>query len=210
MLLTASAFGAYSFGSDIDGRQLRGKGTNISSSAVQYGVLPRIIDTPSFDLTQHPFRCGELFDAIITDPPYGVRAGAKRLGRKEGDRAVEPTVVPGREGEGFHHQSVRASGVGVGIRLEVARLTMFVCGCRFPDYVPPSVPWEMTEVINNLITYSLYLLKPGGRLVFFLPTDNVSGPVVCEDERVWPPLFATPLRPPRLTKLFCSPYAGRV
>ena len=45
---------------------------------------------------------------------------------------------------------------------------------RFPDYVPPSVPWEMTEVINNLITYSLYLLKPGGRLVFFLPTDNVS------------------------------------
>ena len=48
-------------------------------------------------------------------------------------------------------------------------------GCRFPDYVPPSVPWEMTEVINSLITYSLYLLKPGGRLVFFLPTDNVSG-----------------------------------
>lgn len=43
---------------------------------------------------------------------------------------------------------------------------------RFPGYVPPSVPWEMTEVINTLITYSLYLLKPGGRLVFFLPTDN--------------------------------------
>lgn len=104
MLLTASAFGAYSFGSDIDGRQLRGKGTSIISSAVQYGVLPRIVDTPSFDLTQHPFRCGELFDAIITDPPYGVRAGAKRLGRKEGDRAVEPTIVPGREHEGFHHQ----------------------------------------------------------------------------------------------------------
>ena len=104
MLLTASAFGAYSFGSDIDGRQLRGKGTSIISSAVQYGVLPRIVDTPSFDLTQHPFRCGELFDAIITDPPYGVRAGAKRLGRKEGDRVVEPTIVPGRESEGFHHQ----------------------------------------------------------------------------------------------------------
>lgn len=104
MLLTASAFGAYSFGSDIDGRQLRGKGTNISSSAAQYGVLPQIVDTPMFDLTQHPFRTGELFDAIVTDPPYGVRAGAKRLGRKEGDRAVAPTVVPGREAEGFHHQ----------------------------------------------------------------------------------------------------------
>lgn len=43
---------------------------------------------------------------------------------------------------------------------------------RMPDYVPPSYPWEMTQVISSLITFSLYLLKPGGRLVFFLPTDN--------------------------------------
>lgn len=41
-----------------------------------------------------------------------------------------------------------------------------------PGYVPPSVPWEMTEVIDTLITYSIYLLKPGGRLVYFLPTNN--------------------------------------
>lgn len=30
----------------------------------------------------------------------------------------------------------------------------------------------MEEVISTLITYALYLLRPGGRLVFFLPTDS--------------------------------------
>ncbi|GAA6004787.1 hypothetical protein JCM11491_002229 [Sporobolomyces phaffii] len=137
MLLTAAGFGAMTFGSDIDGRQMRGKKTNIKDSAAQYGVTDRI---------QHPFRTGELFDAIVTDPPYGVRAGAKRLGREEGARPVLPTIVPGREKEGFHHQ--------------------------FDDYVPPSVGWPMEEVITGLITFSLYLLKPGGRLVFFLPTNE--------------------------------------
>ncbi|SCZ99137.1 BZ3500_MvSof-1268-A1-R1_Chr7-1g09409 [Microbotryum saponariae] len=147
MLLTASAFGALTFGSDIDGRQMRGKNSkNVYTNAEQYGFRNRIVDCCSFDLTQHPLRTGELFDAIMTDPPYGVRAGAKRLGRKPNHREVLPTLVPGRESEGFHHQ--------------------------LPEYVPPSVPWEMSQVIQTLVTYSLYLLKPGGRLVFFLPTNN--------------------------------------
>lgn len=32
----------------------------------------------------------------------------------------------------------------------------------------------MEEVISTLVTFSLYLLRPGGRLVFFLPTDNAA------------------------------------
>ncbi|GAA5992743.1 hypothetical protein JCM10908_006911 [Rhodotorula pacifica] len=146
MLLTAAAFGAQTFGSDIDGRQIRGKKTGIRHSAEQYGVWNRILDCYTFDMTQHPWRTGELFDAIVTDPPYGVRAGAKRLGREEGEREVLPKIIPGREQEGYHHQ--------------------------FHDYVPPSVGWPMEEVISTLITYALYLLRPGGRLVFFLPTDS--------------------------------------
>ncbi|CDR49595.1 RHTO0S28e01288g1_1 [Rhodotorula toruloides] len=146
MLLTAAAYGAMTFGSDIDGRQIRGKKTSIRHSAEQYGVQGRIVDCYTFDMTQHPWRTGEVFDAIVTDPPYGVRAGAKRLGREEGAREVLPMIVPGREHEGYHH--------------------------TFPDYVPPSVGWPMEEVISTLVTFSLYLLRPGGRLVFFLPTDN--------------------------------------
>ena len=78
---------------------LPGKTPGIMRAAAQYGVSDRIMDLCTFDLTRNPWRCGELFDAIITDPPCmssscsralplthdsedGVRAGAKRLGRK--------------------------------------------------------------------------------------------------------------------------------
>lgn len=37
--------------------------------AARYGVAQRIVDLCTFDITQHPWRCGGLFDAIITDPP---------------------------------------------------------------------------------------------------------------------------------------------
>ncbi|KAF9010647.1 RNA methylase [Cyathus striatus] len=84
MAYPTAHFGAFVYGSDIDGRQMRGKEETpgILRAAAQYGVASRIMDLCTFDLTHNPWRCGELFDAIVTDPPYGVRAGAKRLGRK--------------------------------------------------------------------------------------------------------------------------------
>lgn len=86
-------------GSDIDGRQMRGKGeprlteTNIDSvhvgkltlfasfyladasgpgvfrAATKYGLRNRILDCLTFDVTRNGWRRGGLFDAIITDPP---------------------------------------------------------------------------------------------------------------------------------------------
>jgi hypothetical protein len=78
-------------GSDIDGRQMRGKGQKcygpirivftcplydstgkppgIIRAATQYGVAERIVDLCTFDVTHNPWRCGGLFDAIVTDPP---------------------------------------------------------------------------------------------------------------------------------------------
>lgn len=41
----------------------------IVRAAAQYGVANRIMDLCTFDVTRNPWRCGELFDAIITDPP---------------------------------------------------------------------------------------------------------------------------------------------
>ncbi|KAH9027736.1 hypothetical protein EDB85DRAFT_1974269 [Lactarius pseudohatsudake] len=41
----------------------------ILRAATQYGVRERILDLCTFDITRNPWRCGGLFDAIITDPP---------------------------------------------------------------------------------------------------------------------------------------------
>jgi len=144
MAYTTAHFGALFFGSDIDGRQMRGKaeGPGIIRAAVQYGVDKRIIDLCTFDVTQNPLRCGELFDAIVTDPPYGIRAGAKRLGRKP-----RPPGAPPRP-------ALRPSSPR-------------------PDnqpYIPPTKPYELSALATDLILLSRYLLKPNGRLVFFLPT----------------------------------------
>ncbi|KAH9839294.1 tRNA guanosine-2'-O-methyltransferase [Rhodofomes roseus] len=145
MAYTTAHFGALVFGSDIDGRQMRGKEKQpgIIRAAAQYGVAHRIIDLCTFDVTRNPWRCGELFDAIITDPPYGVRAGAKRLGRKaRPDKAPRP-----KPAEPF--------------------------SSKRPDdepYIPPTMPYELSSLVVDLVLLARYLLRPRGRLVFFLPT----------------------------------------
>ncbi|CAE7222933.1 unnamed protein product [Rhizoctonia solani] len=162
MLYTAAHFGALVFGSDIDGRQMRGKGRSkflshkffltgsipidmtpgIRKAAAQYGVLSRVLDLCTFDVTQGPLRRGGLFDAIVTDPPYGVRAGAKRLGRKDGqEMRAEPLVL--QDGTLSHTHKT---------------------------YVPPTKPYELSALATDLVELARYLLVPGGRLVFFLPT----------------------------------------
>ena len=37
-------------------------------------------------------------------------------------------------------------------------------------YVPPTQPYELSELVSDLVKLARYLLKPFGRLVFFLPT----------------------------------------
>lgn len=137
---TTAHFGALVFGSDIDGRQMRGKEAKpgILRAATQYGVRQRILDLCTFDITRNPWRCGGLFDAIVTDPPYGVRAGAKRLGRKR-ERAADSSV-PSQHGADDR------------------------------PYLPPTKPYELSALAADLVVLARYLLNPGGRLVFFLPT----------------------------------------
>lgn len=37
-------------------------------------------------------------------------------------------------------------------------------------YIPPTKPYELSHLISDLVVFARYLLRPGGRLVFFLPT----------------------------------------
>lgn len=69
-LMTCAHFGAMTLGSDIDGRQIRGKGqAGVHSNSEQYGLKGRVLDTLVFDVCHAPWRKfnGGLFDAIVTD-----------------------------------------------------------------------------------------------------------------------------------------------
>ncbi|TPX72228.1 hypothetical protein SpCBS45565_g00504 [Spizellomyces sp. 'palustris'] len=149
-LMTCAHFGAFTMGADIDGRQIRGKDRrNIQSNAVQYGLTGRVLDNIVCDLAHHPWRIQPVWDAIVCDPPYGVRAGAKKIGNNP--KLKPPPTVLKSNGE--------------------------------PRY-PQTVPYEMNDVIVDLIDFAATFLVPGGRLVYWLPT--VTEEYVPEDVPIHP------------------------
>jgi tRNA (guanine10-N2)-methyltransferase len=89
-------FGALAFGSDIDGRSIRGKGkTNLLTNFVQYGLTAQFGDSFVADLTNTPLRVARLFDGIVCDPPYGVREGLKVLGHRDPTKGKSPIFKDG-------------------------------------------------------------------------------------------------------------------
>ena len=93
-------FGALAFGSDIDGRSIRGKGkTNLLANFVQYNLIDNFGDTFVADLTNTPLRAARIFDGIVCDPPYGVREGLKVLGSRDPTKGKEPVF---RDGKAHH------------------------------------------------------------------------------------------------------------
>ena len=87
-----------------DGRQVRGRGgASVKSNLEQYHLASRFIDAITCDASKHPWRSGFKFDAIVCDrkvsaqsrsvanffvAPYGIRAGAKRLGSRKVENAA--------------------------------------------------------------------------------------------------------------------------
>jgi tRNA (guanine10-N2)-methyltransferase len=94
--IACSHFGAITWGSDIDGRSIRGKGkANLYSNFVQYGLTSCYGDAFVADLTNTPLRAARLFDGIVCDPPYGVREGLKVLGSRDPTKPKEPVFKDG-------------------------------------------------------------------------------------------------------------------
>lgn len=146
-LVSSSAFGATTLGSDIDGRQIKGKGkANIGSNFAQYDMVHLLLDCLTFDVKHSPWHTNFKVDGILADPPYGVRAGAKTLGRAPGTRLfgrTEAGVMP--DGRPVHERE---------------------------GYLPPKKPYELSDLADDLLDYAAETLVDDGRLVFWLPTVN--------------------------------------
>ena len=86
IIVAAQAFGAYCIGTDIDIRILHAqefkKTTNIFSNSEQYNLPKPCLIRGDMSKSGICMRINKpILDAIICDPPYGVRAGAKKSGR---------------------------------------------------------------------------------------------------------------------------------
>ncbi|XP_022826153.1 tRNA (guanine(10)-N2)-methyltransferase homolog [Spodoptera litura] len=120
LLVAAAHFGAYVWGSDIDymmlhartrptrvGQKIRTKEESIRGNMRQYGTESRYLDVVVSDFSLHNWRSDLKFDAIITDPPYGVREPTEKIGiERENYTLSEEHManhVPSKVEYGLHH-----------------------------------------------------------------------------------------------------------
>ena len=143
-LYGAAHFGGTAMGSDIDGRQVRGKkkGKSVKGNFEQYGLSGRYLDGFVSDLTNTPLRKTRFLDAVICDPPYGVREGLKVLGSRDPAKEKEPVLVGG------------------------------VMGHLLKDYIPPKKPYGFEAMLDDILQFSADSLVEDGRLAFWMPTAN--------------------------------------
>lgn len=142
-LIASAHFGAYTMGSDIDGRAIRGKnGINILTNFQQYNLTDNYLDSFLADLTNSPLRStSRLLDGIICDPPYGVREGLKVLGSKDGS---------GKEVRYLNGQPAHLQD----------------------DYLPPKRPYSFEAMLDDILAFAAETLVHGGRLGLWMPTAN--------------------------------------
>lgn len=102
LLVACSQFGAYVCGTDIDYNTVHGRGKasrknqkwrgpdeNIRANLRQYGTERLYVDVLVSDAAKSVWRDALLFDAIVTDPPYGIRESTRKTGSHK-DSATPP------------------------------------------------------------------------------------------------------------------------
>ncbi|PFH56681.1 hypothetical protein XA68_16139 [Ophiocordyceps unilateralis] len=142
--IACAHFGALGWGSDIDGRIIRGGGgrKSLRGNFEQYGLNNYLGDFFSADLTNTPIReTRRIWDGIVCDPPYGVREGLRVLGIRNPDKT--PWLVE----KGMKNAAL-------------------------PDFVPPKKPYSFMAMLDDILVFAAATLVDRGRLSFWMPTAN--------------------------------------
>lgn len=156
--IACAHFGALVFGSDIDGRTLRGLGgsarrgqtgkMDVVGNFKQYDMLSHYLGGFVADLTNTPLRIlprdndytkGYL-DGIVCDPPYGIREGLKVLGSRQ--------ELLDSEKKSHEDQY------------------------KEPGYIPPKRPYSFTAMLDDILAFAVATLVEEGRLSMWMPTAN--------------------------------------
>ncbi|CBX92725.1 hypothetical protein IAQ61_005904 [Plenodomus lingam] len=156
--IACAHFGAVVFGSDIDGRTIRGLGGSarrgqtgkydVNGNFKQYQLESSYLGAFVSDLTNSPLRLvphstsrmkGYL-DGIVCDPPYGIREGLKVLGSRQ--------ELEERERKSHEDQY------------------------RQPGYIPPKKPYSFTALLDDILAFAATTLVEDGRISMWMPTAN--------------------------------------
>lgn len=156
--IACAHFGAVVFGSDIDGRTIRGLGGSarrgqtgkydVNGNFKQYELESSYLGAFVSDLTNTPLRTAShgvghmkpYLDGIVCDPPYGIREGLKVLGSRQ--ELLEK--------ERQSHQDQH----------------------KLPGYIPPKRPYSFTALLDDILAFAVVTLVEDGRISMWMPTAN--------------------------------------
>ncbi|KAI4646208.1 uncharacterized protein J4E79_010717 [Alternaria viburni] len=156
--IACAHFGAVVFGSDIDGRTIRGLGGSarrgqtgkydVVGNFKQYDLESSYLGAFVSDLTNTPLRIpppskdrtSGYLDGIVCDPPYGIREGLKVLGSRQALLDIERQS----------HQDQ----------------------FKEPGYIPPKRPYSFTALLDDILAFAVATLVPDGRISMWMPTAN--------------------------------------
>lgn len=169
ILVAAAHFGAMTMGADIDIRVVRdGRGPhcNVWSNFKQY-ELPMPISLIRADNNLPPWRedLQEVFDAIICDPPYGVRAGGRKSGgRKLLKGIIDPYVIPDEKRRDHIPSTARYSLLECVHDLLDVAARLLVMGGRLVFFYPLAVDEDARDIFPEhkcftLVTHSEQILS---------------------------------------------------
>lgn len=141
ILLSCAFRGAFCVGTDIDIRVLRGKSKdeNVFANFAQYNLpRPELIRCDNHCYKRHwRLTTANFYDAIICDPPYGIRAGARKSGSKR--NVIKPVV-------------------------------------NRHDHIAQTQPYDVSEVLTDLLDLAALALRMNGRLVYVIADDDTHKP----------------------------------
>ncbi|RLO06192.1 hypothetical protein DYB28_014928 [Aphanomyces astaci] len=158
VLVPCTTFGGICFGTDIDSRVLHGKaGKTIKSNFDQYKL--RVPDLIRADNSRSPLRCPHYFDAVVCDPPYGIRAGARKSGRRDCAPANSTAPPPPPASVSSDQKPIKPKYGPRPIPDE-----------WLENHIPATQPYAAEDVMRDLLVFAAKNLRVGGRVVYLLPT----------------------------------------
>lgn len=151
--LACAEFGSVVFGSDLDGRSIRGKkDRNVKANFRQYGTEALYLGGFAADITNTPLRETRCLDSIVCDPPYGVREGLKVLGSTRDYLQDEVLLADGRP----------------------AHLV--------EGYIPPRKPYSFVRMLDDILDFGARMLVDDGRLCMWMPVAGAVEQVVDQNQ----------------------------
>jgi tRNA (guanine10-N2)-methyltransferase len=136
ILLSCALRGAFCIGTDIDTRILKGRSEdeNVYSNFRQFNLpRPELVRSDNAIYHRHYRTDTPLYQSIVCDPPYGIRAGARTTGSR---RAIPKPILD-------EHRH---------------------------DHVPQTKPYNVSDVMSDLLDVAARTLVMGGRLVYIIPS----------------------------------------